>query len=190
MLRASPETCHPGPGLDPGAQRDPGPSAGKNLFYREHFQLHSQMLRCRHFKKFRSLLKILRDDVPCTCYIHIMKTAWVYLLASGRNGTLYVGVTSALESRIWQHKHDVFRGFTRTYGVKTLVWFDTFDTIEAAIRFEKQLKRWRRDWKLALIEKENPDWRDLYEDFFKALPEGISDEARALNLAAMVKYED
>ena len=88
----------------------------------------------------------------------------VYLLASRRHGTLYVGVTRDLIRRIWQHKEGVLEGFTRDYGVKTLVWFESTGSIEAAIGREKQIKNWKREWKIALIERENPEWRDLYPD--------------------------
>jgi putative endonuclease len=95
----------------------------------------------------------------------------VYILASGRNGTLYTGVTSTLGERVRQHKHGVFEGFSKTYGCKTLVWYELHATITAAIGREKQIKRWRRDWKLKLIEEENPQWRDLAEGWFD-VPEG------------------
>ncbi|MBS0360660.1 MAG: GIY-YIG nuclease family protein [Proteobacteria bacterium] len=95
----------------------------------------------------------------------------VYILASGRNGTLYTGVTSTLERRVRQHKLGTFEGFSRTYGCKRLVWYEGHPTVLAAIRREKRIKRWRRDWKLALIEAENPQWRDLSEEWFEA-PEG------------------
>ena len=88
-----------------------------------------------------------------------------YLLASKRNGTLYVGVTSSLLARIHQHRSGSVRGFTREYGVKMLVWFEQHSTMESAITREKRIKKWNRDWKLQLIEAENPDWRDLAEDF-------------------------
>ena len=91
-----------------------------------------------------------------------MSYAFVYMLASARNGTLYTGVTSNLETRIWQHKHDVFPGFSRKYGCKMLVWFEDHDDITEAILREKRIKRWRRRWKFELIEADNPDWRDLY----------------------------
>lgn len=89
----------------------------------------------------------------------------VYLLASGFNGTLYTGVTSNLIGRIWQHRNEVVTGFTSRYGVKRLVWFETGESMEAVIRREKQIKRWRRGWKIELIEAGNPAWRDLAEDF-------------------------
>jgi len=95
----------------------------------------------------------------------------VYILASARNGTLYTGVTSALETRMSQHKLGVFEGFSKTYGCKRLVWYERHATVLAAIAREKRIKRWRRQWKLALIEAENPQWRDLSEDWFAA-PEG------------------
>jgi putative endonuclease len=81
-------------------------------------------------------------------------------MASGRHGTLYIGVTSALLQRIYQHRTETFQGFTSRYGVKRLVHFEMADTMEAAIMREKQLKAWRRDWKVALIEKDNPFWED------------------------------
>ena len=88
----------------------------------------------------------------------------VYILANKRNGTLYVGVTSDLVGRIWQHKNDVIRGFTSRYGVHTLVWYETHESMEGAITREKAIKEWKRSWKLELIERNNPPWRDLYND--------------------------
>ena len=89
----------------------------------------------------------------------------VYLLASRRNGTLYVGVTSNLAQRIHQHREGAIAGFTRDYGVKILVWWERHETMESAILREKRIKKWNRAWKLELIEQHNPDWRDLAEDF-------------------------
>ena len=86
----------------------------------------------------------------------------VYILASQRNGTLYIGVTSNLAQRIWQHKNDVVEGFTEKYGVHTLVYFELLDDMPNAIAREKQLKKWNRAWKLSLIEKQNPTWEDLW----------------------------
>jgi putative endonuclease len=95
----------------------------------------------------------------------------VYILASVRNGTLYIGVTSNLTGRIVQHRDGLTGGFTKQYGVKRLVWFQMADTMEAAITREKQLKVWRRAWKIELIEAGNPTWRDLAEDLgFDPLP--------------------
>ncbi len=93
-----------------------------------------------------------------------MARAFVYLLASRRNGTLYVGVTGDLVRRVHQHRTGALGGFTARYGVTRLVWYEAHDDIAAAIRREKCLKRWRRSWKLALVERTNPDWRDLWDD--------------------------
>lgn len=88
----------------------------------------------------------------------------MYILASGFNGTLYVGVTSNLIGRIVQHREGTFEGFTRRYGALILVWFETIDTMADAIASEKRIKAWRRDWKKNLIERDNPSWRDLAVD--------------------------
>ena len=88
----------------------------------------------------------------------------VYLLASKRNGTLYVGVTSNLSQRVWQHKDDLVEGFTKRYGVHTLVWYEMHETMETAISREKTIKGWKRAWKIALIEGSNPEWCDLYKE--------------------------
>lgn len=92
------------------------------------------------------------------------KNAYVYMLASGRYGTLYVGVTSNLIRRVWEHREGIVDGFTKTYGVKQLVWFETHSSIIEAIRREKQIKHWEREWKLRLIHQVNPQWRDLYDE--------------------------
>ncbi|MGE0152760.1 MAG: GIY-YIG nuclease family protein [Reyranellaceae bacterium] len=89
---------------------------------------------------------------------------YVYMLASKTNGTLYVGVTNDLSRRVFEHREKAVSGFTSKYGVTRLVWFEAFDSAEAAIQHEKRLKRWRREWKIQLIEKANPAWRDLYEE--------------------------
>jgi putative endonuclease len=88
----------------------------------------------------------------------------VYILASKRNGTLYVGVTSNLKRRAWEHKTDAVEGFTKRYQVHMLVYVEFHATMANAILREKQIKRWRRAWKIALMEDANPTWRDLYED--------------------------
>ena len=88
---------------------------------------------------------------------------FVYVMASRKNGTLYAGVTNDIVRRVFEHKGDIVKGFTRQHAVHTLVWFESTDSIEAAIQREKQLKNWKREWKIALIEKDNPDWLDLYE---------------------------
>lgn len=90
-------------------------------------------------------------------------TYWVYILASRRYGTLYVGVTNSLNRRIGQHRAGKHSGFTKRYGVHRLVYFQGFGEVTEAIGFEKRLKRWRREWKIQLIEAENPLWQDLYE---------------------------
>jgi putative endonuclease len=87
----------------------------------------------------------------------------VYILATGRNGTLYVGVTSDLQKRIWEHKNDLIEGFTKRYSVHRLVYYELHEEMVSAITREKQIKKWRRDWKLKLIEGQNPDWNDLWE---------------------------
>ena len=89
----------------------------------------------------------------------------VYIMASGFHGTIYTGVTSNLLQRIYQHREGTLGGFTADYGCKRLVWFETGGSMEGAIAREKQLKNWRRAWKVALIEEGNPTWRDLAEDF-------------------------
>jgi len=86
------------------------------------------------------------------------------MLASKRNGTLYVGVTTDLIKRVWEHKQDFVEGFTKKYGAHSLVWFEMHVDMMSAISREKALKEWKRDWKLALIEKANPQWKDLYDD--------------------------
>ena len=91
------------------------------------------------------------------------KNFCVYILASQRNGTLYIGVTSNLINRVWQHKNCVFDGFTKKYDVKQLVYYEQHHSAESAIYREKRLKEWKRKWKLQLIEKFNPNWDDLYE---------------------------
>jgi len=87
----------------------------------------------------------------------------VYILASKPNGTLYIGVTSDLAKRVWEHKNDSVEGFTKKYGVHRLVYYELHDDMPAAITREKQVKKWNRAWKLELIEKQNPGWNDLWE---------------------------
>ena len=93
------------------------------------------------------------------------KSAYVYLLTNSRNNVLYTGVTSDLTQRIWQHKNKTFKGFTAQYNVNKLVWFIAGENIESAIKLEKKIKNRERSWKVKLIEKTNPNWRDLSEDF-------------------------
>jgi len=87
---------------------------------------------------------------------------WVYILASRKHGTLYIGVTNDLVRRVYQHKNKLIKGFTKEYDVVRLVWFETHDDVTAAIEREKKLKKWRREWKINLIESDNPNWDDLY----------------------------
>ena len=91
------------------------------------------------------------------------KAYYVYILASRRNGTLYIGVTNDLARRAWEHRESVVPGFTKTYGVKMLVYFETFDDVEQAIRREKRLKKHKREWKMNLIQQTNVLWDDLYD---------------------------
>ncbi len=94
------------------------------------------------------------------------KGGFVYIMASSRNGTLYIGVTSDLPGRVWQHKQGASDGFTNKHGCKMLVWFEQFGDIELAIQREKQMKEWKRLWKLRVIEELNPEWNDLYDGLF------------------------
>lgn len=89
---------------------------------------------------------------------------FVYILASKRNGTLYVGMTDDLVKRVWQHRNDVIPGFTKQYAIKMLVWYEAHESRESAFTRERQIKKWNRAWKLELIEKENLDWRDLGDE--------------------------
>ena len=92
----------------------------------------------------------------------MVKQPAVYILASQPSGTLYVGVTSDLKKRVWEHKNDMADGFTKKYGVHRLVYFEFHASMIEAITREKQIKRWYREWKVNLIEKDNPEWRDLW----------------------------
>jgi putative endonuclease len=94
-----------------------------------------------------------------------MKTYYVYILASKRNGTLYIGVTDNLKNRVYQHKTGLCNGFTKKYNIDKLVYFERFDSIDYAIVREKRLKKWNREWKIRLIEEKNPNWTDLLETF-------------------------
>ena len=91
------------------------------------------------------------------------KKPCVYLLASSKRGTLYIGVTSDLVKRVWEHKNDQVEGFSNKYKVHQLVWYEQHVDMNSAIEREKSIKKWKRGWKIALIEEENPHWRDLYE---------------------------
>jgi putative endonuclease len=91
------------------------------------------------------------------------RSFWVYILASRLGGTLYIGVTNDLVRRVYEHRSKFVPGFTRKYGVDRLIYFEQFNTAEAAITREKQMKKWNRQWKIQLIEKSNPNWDDLFE---------------------------
>ncbi len=93
-----------------------------------------------------------------------MKSYYVYILASKRNGTLYIGVTDNLVRRVYEHKNGFVNGFTDRYGVHRLIYYEQYESIESAIQREKRLKTWHRAWKIRLIEEKNPEWKDLYDD--------------------------
>ncbi len=93
-----------------------------------------------------------------------MGTPCVYILANKPGGTLYIGVTSNIVQRVWQHKNDLVEGFTNRYRVHRLVWYEIHSTMESALNREKALKKWNRKWKVKLIQEENPSWSDLYDD--------------------------
>jgi putative endonuclease len=99
------------------------------------------------------------------------KEYYIYILANNRNGTLYIGVTSDLIKRVWEHKNKVVEGFTQKYHVNKLVYYEQYREAENAIRREKRLKKYNRKWKVELIEKINPNWKDLYDDIT-----GLSDQ--------------
>ena len=101
----------------------------------------------------------MRERLPC-----------VYVLASSQRGTLYVGVTSNLPKRVFQHRNDLVDGFSGRYRVHDLVWYELHETMESAIQREKALKAWRRAWKIRLIEESNPEWRDLYTSLVREEP--------------------
>jgi putative endonuclease len=96
-----------------------------------------------------------------------VKAYYVYILSSRQNGTLYVGVTSDLLRRVYEHKHNLVEGFTKRYSIHRLVWYEMHESAEPAIMREKQLKKWRRAWKLRLIEDTNSQWKDLYYDLME-----------------------
>jgi len=96
----------------------------------------------------------------------VNKPGYVYIMASRRNGTIYLGVTSDLAARAYQHRNGVIEGFTKTYGCKLLVWYEVHDDLDNARLRELQMKNWNRQWKLSEIERMNPDWNDLFESLF------------------------
>lgn len=101
--------------------------------------------------------------IPVQAGIQVMsKSPYVYIMANDRYGTLYIGVTSDLIKRVWEHKEGVVDGFTKKHEVKQLVWYEAHEDMMSAIIREKQLKKWNRDWKVNLIQETNPDWKDLF----------------------------
>jgi putative endonuclease len=93
----------------------------------------------------------------------MIKQPAVYILANERNGTFYIGVTSDLVKRIWDHKNNLVKGFTKRYNVHNIVWYELHENMNSAIEREKQMKEWKREWKIRLIEESNPNWNDLYD---------------------------
>ena len=96
--------------------------------------------------------------------VYALRMPCVYILTNRPRGTLYIGVTSDIARRVWEHKSDVVQGFSKRYRLHSLVWFESHDDMETAIAREKALKKWNRAWKIELIEQENPLWRDLYDE--------------------------
>ncbi len=124
-------------------------------------------IKCRHdgvlgstFPSTPSSRDLIPRSIPPT--LRYMKRFWVYIVASRKNGILYVGVTSDLARRAFEHREGAIEGFTRRHSVKRLVWYEEHPTAEAAIRREKAIKDWNRQWKIDLIEAANPEWNDLY----------------------------
>jgi len=109
----------------------------------------------------------MTKDAGMTSKIMEEKLAYVYIMASRKNGALYIGVTTNLEDRVYKHKKGIYGGFTKKYKVTKLVYYEVYGDIEEAILREKQLKKWKREWKIKLIENDNPGWKDLYKDLFK-----------------------
>lgn len=101
-----------------------------------------------------------------------MNAGYVYIMASGKNGTIYLGVTSDLAKRVYEHRHGLVAGFTRRYGCKSLVWFEAFDDIQQARHRELQMKEWKRSWKIRRIEEQNLDWQDLWPTLFPGAGRG------------------
>ena len=96
-----------------------------------------------------------------------MKAGFVYVMASAKNGTIYIGVTSDLVKRVYEHREGLIAGFTNRYGCKLLVWFEAYDDLQEARRREMQMKEWKRTWKIRVIEEQNLDWNDLYPSLFE-----------------------
>ena len=103
-----------------------------------------------------------------------MKAAYVYIMASARNGTIYIGVTSDLVKRAWEHRNGIVAGFTRKYRCKLLVWYEVHEDVQQARLRELQMKKWKRIWKLSEIEQLNPEWQDLYPPLFEGSSRSLS----------------
>lgn len=120
----------------------------------------AEMRTCRSISSFPRR----RETIRAFQHVPMQRQPCVYILASGKNGTLYTGVTSNLPKRVWEHRIGVVEGFTKKYGVKLLVWYEVHETMDAAILREKQIKEWQRAWKIRRIERANPARRDLYDE--------------------------
>ncbi len=140
--------------LKPGIRG--GNSRFRNLFLNNGYKLFKQN---RNFR-----LAVIPAKAGIQKEIAVDKQFYVYILASKRNGTLYIGVTSDIVQRVFQHKNNMIEGFTKKYSVKILVYYEVHENVDSAITREKQLKKWRREWKLRLIEEKNPHWNDLYNE--------------------------
>jgi putative endonuclease len=114
----------------------------------------------------------------CPDPVYIVKRPCVYILANRPYGTLYIGVTSNLEARVSTHKQDLIDGFTRRYGIHRLVYYEFMESMEDAIRREKRLKKWNRSWKFRLINRMNPEWNDLFDEFWGAVCNAPADDER------------
>ena len=99
-----------------------------------------------------------------------MKSYYIYIMASERNGTLYIGVTNDLTRRVYEHKNNLLDGFTKNHNIKLLVYFEIYDNIEEALKREKNMKAWQRSWKMRIIEEQNPHWNDLYDQITGSQP--------------------
>ena len=159
--------------MDSGFRRNDG---GVRWGGVEHFMTFGCLLFSLRRSLIRRPLIVLRGPIAVRLRMHLwpdfvfpadagihVSFPCVYMLASWRKGTLYVGVTSNLPQRVWQHREDLVEGFTKHYGVHLLVWYEVHDTMRGAIAREKAIKEWKRAWKIELIEAANPDWRDLYD---------------------------
>ena len=149
----------------------PGQATGWQIFFQNTASVcFTKDLVCEVFifKKLKTTVIPWLDHGTQVMYPYIMgfeqKYYYVYIMASAKNGTLYIGFTSNLPQRIFEHKNHLLPGFTNKYNVDKLVYFERFEDVTQAIRHEKRLKEWKRNWKKDLIEKYNPQWRDLYDD--------------------------